>query len=191
MNILLLGPYRKRLIEFFKNSGDEVYNTNELISTKSNCVQSADFLVSYGYRYIISKSVLDLFQNNAINLHISLLPWNRGADPNLWSFLEDTPKGVTIHLIDEGIDTGDILLQKEVNFNNDETLRTSYEILSREIENLLITNWMKIKAHKIMAVPQIGTGSFHKIKDREKYEILLKYGWDTPVSILKRQALLI
>ncbi len=55
-----------------------------------------------------------------INLHISFLPWNRGAHPNFWSFYDDTPKGVTIHLIDEGIDTGAIIYQKEITFDRNE-----------------------------------------------------------------------
>ena len=63
-------------------------------------------------------------------MHISLLPWNRGYHPNIWSFLEDTPKGVTIHYINEGIDTGDIIVQKEIVIDEDkETLKSSYEIL--------------------------------------------------------------
>ena len=52
-----------------------------------------------------------------------------GQDPNLWSFIEDTPKGVTIHEIDEGIDTGDIIFQKEIVLNSNETLASSYEKL--------------------------------------------------------------
>jgi len=73
--------------------------------------------------------------NRAINLHPSLLPWNRGAHSNFWSFLEDTPKGVTIHIIDEGIDTGDILLQKKIKFDQSkETLRSSYGRLQQELQ---------------------------------------------------------
>lgn len=190
MNILWLGRYRDEMIQYIESFGDKVYITNEPIHADLKCVRDADFLISYGYRYIIRKSVLDLFPDKVINLHISLLPWNRGADPNLWSFLEDTPKGVTIHMIDEGIDTGNILLQKEVHFFiNKETLRTSYESLSVEMEDLFIKNWTKIKFQEIIATPQIGTGSFHKSIDKKKYESLLRNGWDTPVKILHRQAL--
>ena len=48
---------------------------------------SFDFIVSYGYRHILSKNILDLLPNKIINLHISYLPYNRGADPNFWSFM--------------------------------------------------------------------------------------------------------
>ena len=47
-----------------------------------------------------------------INLHISYLPYNRGSYPNYWSFKENTPNGVSIHHIDDGIDTGPVLVQK-------------------------------------------------------------------------------
>lgn len=52
-----------------------------------------------------------------LNLHISYLPWNRGANPNFWSFVENTKKGVTIHEIDEKLDKGKILLRKELEFD--------------------------------------------------------------------------
>eukprot|EP00392_Amoebophrya_sp_AT5.2_P019205 g19951.t1 len=63
-----------------------------------------DYCVSYGYRHIIRTPVIEgMFdRKRIINLHISYLPYNRGADPNLWSILERTPPGVTIHHIDEG-----------------------------------------------------------------------------------------
>ena len=59
--------------------------------------------------------MLDQINYRAINLHISYLPWNRGADPNLWSAV-GMPKGVTIHYINDGFDTGDILFQKAILF---------------------------------------------------------------------------
>ncbi|MCD8568399.1 MAG: formyl transferase, partial [Geovibrio sp.] len=76
-----------------------------------------DLIISYSYRYIIGEDVISAMNGGIINLHISYLPWNKGADPNIWSFLENTPKGVTIHKIDEGLDTGEILVQEELVFN--------------------------------------------------------------------------
>ena len=87
-----------------------------------------DALVSYRYRHILKGDVLGAFPDRAWNLHISLLPWNRGADPNLWSFLERTPKGVTIHHMDEGLDTGDLVAQRELHFDLDaHTLDSAYD----------------------------------------------------------------
>ena len=123
MNILLLGPYCKDLIDSLSSFGDKVTRIEAPLITDSECLDNSDFIISYGYRHILKKDILDKFPNMAINLHISLLPWNRGADPNLWSFLEDSPKGVTIHYLDYGIDTGDILAQQKVDYIPEDTLR--------------------------------------------------------------------
>lgn len=48
---------------------------------------------------------------------MSYLPYNKGTHPNYWSFIENTPKGVMIHEIDKGIDTGNIIVQKKIKLN--------------------------------------------------------------------------
>jgi methionyl-tRNA formyltransferase len=98
---------------------------------------SVDFIVSYCYRHIISKQVIEALPGRIVNCHISLLPWNRGSDPNIWSFIENTPSGVTIHYINEGLDTGNIICQSEIEFSYcTETLRTSYNKLHQLMLNM-------------------------------------------------------
>ena len=72
-----------------------------------------DLIISFGYKYIIPNEII-VASCPIVNLHISYLPFNRGSHPNFWSHFDDTPSGVTIHLIDEGIDTGPYLFQKRV-----------------------------------------------------------------------------
>ena len=72
-----------------------------------------DLIVSFGYRHILRSDFINKCGCPIANLHISYLPFNRGAHPNFWSFYDDTPSGVSIYLIDEGIDTGPILFQKK------------------------------------------------------------------------------
>ena len=184
MNILLLGPYRKDLIDFLSSFGDKVTTTEAPLIADSECLFNNDFIISYGYRHILKKDILDRFPNKAINFHISLLPWNRGADPNLWSFLEDTPKGVTIHYLDYGIDTGDILAQQEVDYMPEDTSRTSYERLSKTMEELFRKEWPNIRSGKQKSIPQPDGGSYHRLSDRAAFEYLLTKGWDTPVADL-------
>lgn len=146
-----------------------------------------NFLISYGYRHILKRDVLDKFPDRAINLHISYLPWNRGADPNLWSFIEDTPKGVTIHYLDEGIDTGDIIAQKQVDFESaGETLATTYQKLHLEIQGLFKEYWSQIKMETCPRTKQLGHGTFHKVKDKQAATHLLVDGWNTPIEDLER-----
>ncbi len=122
-----------------------------------------DFVISYNYQYIIREDVIDYMGDRIINLHISFLPWNKGSDPNIWSFLDDTPKGVTIHRLERGLDRGKIIVQKEVSFDeNVETLATSYERLNREIVNLLVENWDMIFEGNYSPVEQTEKGSYHR-----------------------------
>jgi methionyl-tRNA formyltransferase len=145
-----------------------------------------DFIVCYGYRHIIPPDIVRRMHRRIINLHISYLPWNRGADPNLWSWLENTPKGVTIHYIDEGVDTGDIITQKQIHFIDEErwTLTATYDDLNREIEELFQRWWPFISTNNTQSRKQVGAGSVHKTKDKEKYLCLLTERWSTPVSQL-------
>lgn len=183
MKILYLGPGRPDLIEYLVSFGDQVYTTENPITSK-NEVLGFDFLISYRYRHIIKPEILECFPKRAINLHISLLPWNRGADPNLWSFLENTPKGVTIHFLDVGVDTGAILVQEEVDFSASETLKSSYDRLGEKIEALLKKTWPDIRSGKLLGKKQKDGGSAHRLKDKEAFLHLLHKGWDTPVEDL-------
>jgi methionyl-tRNA formyltransferase len=181
MKILYLG-YPENSIEILLRTKGEVYQTQEKISFD---ISEFDWIVSYGYSHIIGKEVIHKAKNPIINLHISYLPYNRGADPNFWSWLENTPKGVTIHQIDNGIDTGDIFIQKEVKFKGNETLTISYEILKKEIENLFIESFDNIVKRTILPKKQKGEGTFHLRKDLDKYKHLLTEGWNTPVNQIK------
>ena len=185
MKILFLGPSDSPILTWLIERGEDVYSTSEKITSDYLVKNNFDILVSYGYRYILKKDVLDLFPNSAINLHISYLPYNRGADPNFWSFIEETPKGVTIHYLDEGIDTGDIIVQKEVVFDSIETLGSSYQKLQSEIQHLFFENWESIKNQKCKKIPQSGVGTMHKVKDKEHLlHLIEKDGWNTKVSLL-------
>lgn len=188
MNILLLGEKSNLLIDKLLSLGHSADIICDKITIET--AKKYDFLISFGYRYILKKDVIDFFPDKIINLHISLLPYNRGADPNLWSYLEDTPKGVTIHYIDESIDTGNIILQKEVqdDIQND-TLKTSYDRLISEMVMLFNNNAENILNGSILSYPQVigggNTGSLHRINDKNKYLHLIELKmWDTPVKEL-------
>tara|TARA_B110000263_G_C15280712_1_gene498211 strand:+ start:1092 stop:1685 length:594 start_codon:yes stop_codon:yes gene_type:complete len=188
--VLFLGDKDSSLISWLKKNGESVLNTTEEITKEYILSNQIDLIVSYGYHHILRKDILDLLPNKSINLHISFLPWNRGADPNFWSFVDQTPKGVSIHFLDEGIDTGDIIAQKELKFDlNDETLASTYEKLHKSIKELFIENWHDIKNETCLRIKQVGPGSVHKLQDKKSISYLLKEGWNTPVKVLSKNIL--
>ena len=146
-NILFLGPDSDAL-EFLRGLEEiEVTAINTKISKDVYAnLPKFDLVVSYSYRYIIRPYILNDYKGRIINLHISYLPYNRGADPNIWSFILDTPKGVTIHHMDEGLDTGDIIAQKLVPMSADETLESSYfklrEAMTDTLKTLILEEYL-------------------------------------------------
>ncbi|MEK7109619.1 MAG: formyltransferase family protein [Patescibacteria group bacterium] len=190
MKILFLGGnLASDLAEWLGSQGEEVVYREDKISIEETKEINPDFIISYNYRYIIPKEMISLVSGKAINPHISYLPFNKGYHPNIWSFLDNTPKGVTIHYIDEGIDTGDIIVQKEIPIDESrETLKSSYEILQREIQKLFKENWSKMRKQEITPRPQPEGGSIHYRKEMVKFErFIVENGWDTPIADLKKR----
>ena len=187
MKILFLGNDSK-LINFLSHNSCEVLHYDDKINLDFLTKNNIEFIISYGYRYIINQEIVNLFKNKLINLHISYLPFNRGSDPNLWSILDNTPSGVSIHLLEKGLDTGDILLQKRVFFNEElDTLESSYNKLINEITNLFLKNWELIKNKKIIPIPQDNTKkTLHYIKHRPDYNLLLPDGFQTKIINIKK-----
>jgi len=187
MKILWLGYEENPALDFLRAQGEEVITKQEKVSLEDIQQINPDRIISYGYRHIIGDDILnpEVIQTypDIINLHISLLPWNRCADPNFWSWLQHTPKGVTIIKLDPGIDTGPILVQEQIQFSPDETLTSSYDKLRQGIESLFIRNWPAIRDGKIEPKPQAHKGTMHSVKDLEKYKFLMEEKeWDTPVK---------
>ena len=150
-----------------------------------NVLKDFNFIISYNYQHIVKQSVISLFPNRIINLHISLLPWNRGISPNLWSVIDDTPKGVTIHLIDDGVDTGDILIQQQLFLDDStETLASSYQKLHKAMLELFVRNWSLIKQNKIIPKKQ---NSCHTRKETEN--VLKQYDikWDDSILSIRKK----
>jgi len=185
--ILFLGDETSPILKWLVSSKELVMQTSEKITIGLIHSNNINFIVSYGYHHILEKNILDLFPDRAINLHIAYLPFNRGADPNFWSFVDNTPKGVTIHYLDEGIDTGDIIVQERVEFDTkQETLATSFEKLQSTIQDLFKQNWQDIKKLKCKRQKQVGNGTYHKVKDKRNLHHLLEGGWDTPLNALEK-----
>ncbi len=130
---------------------------------------SPDLVISYNYRHIVKEDVLNLMGDRIINMHISYLPWNKGADPNIWSFIDDTPKGVTIHRMEKECDTGKIIIQKQISFDEKtDTLESSYNKLNEEIVKLLIEEMDNILTGNYSLKDQEGSGSSHRASDLAK-----------------------
>lgn len=133
---------------------------------KIDGISGYDFVVSYGYGHILKPNVIEDLGCPIFNLHISYLPYNRGAHPNFWSFFDNSPAGVTVHLIDDGVDTGPIVSQRYVNFKKEEdTFLKTYKTLVGEMESLFLDCVDSILTDKWTAKKQRGIGTHHYVRD--------------------------
>lgn len=161
--------------------------TNRLTADMVKQLRPA-FVVSFNYRHLIPQDVIDLMPDRIINLHISLLPYNRGAAPNFFSFLDDTPKGVTIHRIAAGLDTGDILCQRELHFDESrETFASTYNRLMEAMRELFCENWEKIKNGGLTARPQTEGGTCHRSKELDAVRQMFPFTWEDNIAEYKRR----
>ena len=146
MKILILSPYPENLLDPLEEHGDTYIVNKEKIDLSFCKQKGIEFIISYGYRYRITKDILDYLPGKVINLHISYLPYARGAHPVFWSIYESSITGVSIHLVDEGFDTGNILFQKEVDYSREEdTFLSIYKKMQFEIEKLFRMNWKYLR----------------------------------------------
>jgi methionyl-tRNA formyltransferase len=114
-----------------------------------------DLMVVVAYGQILPKSVLDIPKHGAVNVHASLLPKYRGAAPIAWAILNgEKVTGVTTMVMDEGMDTGDILLQAEVPIGSDDTCQTLHDRLAFLGSRLLVETLERMKQGNIRPIPQ-------------------------------------
>ena len=92
-----------------------------------------DFIIGVHFPYLVPPQVLSLPRLGVLNLHPAFLPYNRGWHTPSWAILEDTPIGASLHFMDEGIDTGDIVHQKRIEVSPEHTAHSLYEQL-KELE---------------------------------------------------------
>lgn len=183
--ILFLGYDQSEtvLIDFLSAKNFDVFHSKDKPEDIFSAGKNFDFLdfalvISFGYRHIIPKSVIEN-SPSIINLHISMLPYNRGTHPAFWSAYECTPSGVSIHTIDEGIDTGPLLYQKEVDIDQKKNTFTEvHHILRQELEDLFITNFNQIVSGKYPQRKYTSAGTYHNSWDLPKDFL----GWDVNIS---------
>lgn len=114
-----------------------------------------DFIIVVAYGQILSKEVLDIPKIACINLHASILPKYRGASPIQSAVLNgDTFSGNTTMLMDEGLDTGDILLQSKVEMTNTITYGQLHDLLMEDGKKLLIKTITELNENKLIKIKQ-------------------------------------
>lgn len=128
-----------------KVNSDEFYE----IAQKYGC----DLFVSMSYNQIFKRRIIDLPKFSTINCHAGKLPFYRGRNILNWALINDEKEfGITVHYVDEGIDTGDIILQRTYPITDEDNYNTLLEVAYKECPDILYH-----------AIKEIQNGTAHRI----------------------------
>ncbi len=118
---------------------------------------SPDVIVVAAFGQILPRGILEIPRLGCVNVHSSLLPKYRGAAPIQWAIINgESRTGVTTMMMDTGLDTGDILEQKEIPIEPDETGGSLHDKLSALGAGLIVTTLEKLGNHTAVRTPQDG-----------------------------------
>lgn len=114
-----------------------------------------DLIVVVAFGQILPKSILDIPKFGCVNVHVSLLPKYRGAAPINWVIINGEDKtGVTTMYMDEGLDTGDMILTSEFELNDEITAGELHDIMKEEGAKVLKETIDLIEKGEAPRIPQ-------------------------------------
>ena len=167
--------------------GIEVYQPKKV--REPECVeylrkQGADIIVVVAFGQILSKEILEMPRFGCINVHASLLPKYRGAAPIQWAVINgEKVTGVTTMRMDEGVDTGDMILKEEVVLREDETGGSLFERLAQKGAKLCVQTLEAIANGTAVYTPQNHEEATHTKMIKKK---LGEMEWEKPAQELER-----
>lgn len=124
-----------------------------------------DLLISSGFRHIVPEEILNIPNRGAVNMHKSYLPYNRGANPNVWSIIEDNPAGVSMHYMTTNIDAGPVIDRQKVPIYPDDTGRDLYDRLEATQFDQFTECWPSIRDDDVNTIDQPTEGTYHYKQD--------------------------
>jgi len=198
------SEYQKKIFDLCEKTNTKTFiriNGNEESFVSYLTQEDIDIIILAWWPTIIKSKAINSVNIGWVNLHHSFLPYGRGKHGYIWSIVEDSPFGVTIHFIDDGIDTGPILFQKSIPITIEDTGQSLYKKGVEEVINLFKTKYSDIVSLNFTPEKQDnGSPTFHyayEIYNETKIDLNKKYKaidiinlirartfWDGPSAII-------
>jgi folate-dependent phosphoribosylglycinamide formyltransferase PurN len=130
--------------------------------------KAPDVLVSVAATQKFEPRLLAVPTERAINIHSSLLPEYRGVSPSFWTMLNDEPEtGVSVHLMDEDLDSGDVIRQEPIGTRDDDTLHTLNTRVAEVGSEVLLQALVDIDSGSLNRTPiDPEAGSYYSMPSR-------------------------
>jgi methionyl-tRNA formyltransferase len=181
---LVFSPVKEEALAL----GIQVFQPERLRDTESQRILrelAPDLIVVAAFGQILPKAVLDLPPLGCLNVHASLLPAYRGAAPIQWAILDGQKEtGITIMLMEEGLDTGPMLMQKRMPISEEMTGEQLYDSLSQLGAEALIEAIPLWAKGQLQPIAQDDTQSTYAVRLERKHE---KIQWERSSDQLRNQ----
>ena len=150
LDVTLFNFSKKYNIDYFK-----LKNVNSITSINKISDYDCDVLVSMSFNQIFRKEIINLTRIGIINCHAGKLPFYRGRNILNWVLINDEKEfGITVHFVDEGIDTGDIILQETFPITDKDNYRTLLDISYSSCANILYKSLVQVFEGKSKRIVQ-------------------------------------
>lgn len=124
-----------------------------------------DVVVAAGFTHIVPPEILTIPDGGCLNVHPGILPETRGFNPNVWSIVDECPAGATVHYMDDGVDTGDIVGTREVDTSFADTGKDVYQRVERACVDLFRDVWPAVESGAVEPEPQPTDGNYYRKRD--------------------------
>jgi methionyl-tRNA formyltransferase len=176
----LINQYRADVVLVVAMSENEIYKTARESGIACVTFRSAEEITVYfqdmgvvpdlGYLAwwprLVKTPLLELPTFGFINTHPSLLPYNRGKHYNFWALVEQVPFGVSLHFANEGVDTGDIVAQRSIPYDWEDSGASLYHKAAEAIIDLIKDSYPEIRQLNIQRrMQETDKGTFHLAKE--------------------------
>ena len=167
-------PVPPRLTELISGTKIPVYcvnNHNDQICADILAEEPPEILVLGGTR-IIKSRMLEIPKTATVNAHPGLLPWLRGSSSPGWALYQDFPQGATAHYVSPGIDTGDIIVSRELPVQRGDTYESINARIAVLAGELMAEAVQAIRSGEVSATPQdTSVGETYKVIPEDLLEI--------------------
>ncbi len=124
---------------------------------------------------ILKENIINAFKIGVINMHPGMLPHNRGLDNIKWAILKGYKQGVSVHLISKEIDQGNLLVQREIDVYEDDTLLDIF-LRIQNMEQILMIESLKILESGLRDFPKVAEGNYFKsVPPEEEAKLMEKF----------------
>ena len=183
------ASHSKELIEISSLSKDKIFVGSEFkLETTVSFLKALelDYIFGIHFPYIIPKTLLEIPKVGFLNLHPAYLPYNKGWHTPSWAIIDKTPYGATLHFMEESLDEGDIINQKQISIASTDTANSLYkkvlalekEVFIEAFDSLLSLNPPRMK--------QECKGTSHIKKDLKEFREIVTSETVEPLALIDK-----